>query len=387
MRFRNKQDPNLEDVTFNKSSRLRDGGAVNIVGVGFITVRGFTIQGAASGVHIRSGAHDNIVEKNSIFHGNHSVFIYGDKPRAPCHRNIVRNNKMTLNYIHDLSALHPLHAHIWDQFKLFSDTDRHGVYLLYAGDDNEVYDNEIYQHWDGVQDSAGGETREEYATYCRRLKVYGNSILEMGDDALEPTGGEIDAEWHDNVCQNALINIRIKDIKTGPCYVYGNRFCTGPGEGGHGGGRDIYFFAGSDATVYLYHNSFASNSGLVMGSTTPERGAPNTWFINNIFSNATFWKTTPKWNFNAHAHANWCGGDATLGGWLTGNNFVAPGVRLWDAKNPSFLLTAESPVLGKGIDLSKPTTLDGKTIGPMPGMKPGCFRGAKPDLGAIQFKQ
>lgn len=385
VRFRNKENPNHEKIGFGKSSGALDSGVVNLPGVSFITVRGFTIQGGANSVNICRGAHDNIVEHNLLLNGRNGVYINGKaSPPAPCHRTLVRHNRITLNYVHDLSPRHPLHGYIWKQFKEVSDFDRRGVYLFYAGDDNQVHDNTIYQHWDGVQDSAGGETREEYAGYARRLKVYNNTIRDMGDDALEPTGGEIDAEWNDNLLENALIGIRVKDVKAGPCYIYRNRSSSGPGGGGITP-RDIFFFAGSQGTVYLYHNSFASHAGLMMGSTTPERGAPNTWFLNNVFSNERFWVTTPKWTFDAHAHYNWCGGDARRYDWMAEDNLIAPGARLWDAKNPTFLLTPESPAREKGVDLSKPVLLEGKTFGPLPGMKPGYFSGARPDLGAVQF--
>lgn len=387
VRFRNREDPNREDISFGKNGGARDSGVVNLPGVSFITLRGFTIRGGGNGVLVSHGANDNIIEDNFILNGRNGVLINGQATKpVPCHRNVVRRNRITLNYVDDLSPRNPRHGYIWKQFKEASDTDRRGVYLYYAGDDNRVHDNTIYQHWDGVQDSAGGATREEYAGFSRRLKVFNNTIRDMGDDALEPTGGEIDAEWHDNLLENALIGIRIKDVKTGPCYIYRNRSSSGP-KMSDIAPRDLFYFAGSDGTVYLYHNSFASVTGLMMGSTTPERGAPNLWFLNNIFSNERFWATTPKWSFDAHAHYNWAGGDARRHPWMAESNVIAEGVRLWDAKSPTFLLTAESPALEKGIDLSKPVLLDGKMLGPLPGMEPKYFSGTKPDLGAVQYQR
>lgn len=386
VRFRNKEDPNREKITFGKAGGSRGSGVVNLPGVSFITVRGFTLQGGGDGVHVSHGAHDNLIEDNFIVNGRNGVLINGQATTpVPCHRNVVRRNRITLNYVDDLSPRNPRHGHIWKQFKEASDTDRRAVYLYYAGDDNRVHDNTIYQHWDGVQDSAGGATREEYASFSRRLKVYNNTIRDMGDDALEPTGGEIDAEWNDNLLENALIGIRIKDVKTGPCYIYRNRSASGP-KASEITPRDLFYFAGSDGAVYLYHNTFASGTGLMMGSTTPERGAPNLWFLNNVFSNERFWVTTPKWSFDAHAHHNWVGGDARRHAWMSENNIFAEGVRLWDAAKPDFLLHADSPAREKGLDLSKPVLLEGKTFGPLPGMEPGYFSGARPDLGAVQFR-
>jgi hypothetical protein len=379
VRFRNKQNPNNENLNFAPSSRS-GGGVVNIVGQSFITVRGFTLQCGDAGVYVGPGSNDIIVENNFIWHGKNGVLVNGDARPAklPPQRITIRNNRMTLNYVHDLSPNHPLRAYIWDQFKTVSDWDRQAVYFFYGGDDSEVYGNDIFQHWDGVQDSAGGATPEEYAFYCKRLKVYNNHFRDMGDDAMEPTGGEIDAEWHDNVSIDALIHLRLKDIKIGPAYFYRNRFT--------GGIRDIYYFAGTTGTQYLYHNTFATKAaGLIMGSTKPEIGLPNTWFINNIFSNDMWYRGSNRWKMDAHFHNNWLGGNTESYPWVTDDNILAPGRRLWDAAYPDFILTADSPAREKGIDLSKPVTLGGKTVGPFPGMKPGYFKGARPDLGAVQY--
>jgi hypothetical protein len=379
VRFRNKENPNTENVNFASNAYLFGSGVVNITGKSFITVRGFTIQCGSAGVIIRQGASDIIVENNTIMHGQKAVFVngYAEPQPVPCPRIIVRNNRLTLAYVADLSPRNPRHGHIWNHFKEWGDMDRHGIYFYYAGDDCEAYGNDIFQHWDGIQDSAGGKTPDEYATFARRLKVHHNSFREMGDDAMEPTGGEIDAEWHDNVSVDALINVRIKEVKTGPFYFYRNRMS--------GSSRDIYYFAGMTAPAFLYHNTFATRTGVVMGSTKPEVGAPNTWFINNIFSNAQLYRPNARFNFNAHAHYNWVGEEPGKYAWLAADNIFAPGKRLWDTDFPDFLLKEDSPAREKGIDLSKPVTLDGQTFGPFPGMKPGYFKGARPDLGAVQY--
>lgn len=59
---------------------------------------------------------------------------------------------------------------------------------------------------------------------------------------------------------------------------------------------------------------------------------------------------------------------------------------MWLAdKLPDFTLAPDSTARGKGLDLSKPFTLDGKTHDPLPGMNPGYFRGTAPDCGAVHY--
>ncbi|HYE20252.1 MAG TPA: hypothetical protein VEA69_17520 [Tepidisphaeraceae bacterium] len=387
VRFRNKADANRQDLAFGRPMNKDDAGVVNVVGRRFVVVRGLTVRNGGVGVNVCGGSSDVIVEDNAVANGRASILVNGHGAPPACHRVTIRRNKVTLNYVADMSPRAGHHGYLWRQFKEWGDKDHRAIYLYYAGDDCAVHDNEIYQHWGGIQDSAGGETREQYASYARRLKVYNNVLRDITDDALEPTGGEIDAEWHDNVSTDALIHLRLKDVKAGPMYVYRNRFRETPREGRGGGrARDIYYFAGSDGLIYLYHNTFATETGLVMGSTTPERGAPNVWFLNNVFSNNRFWVSTPRWKIDAHAHFNWIGGEVTPGGWLATDSVLAPGKRLWKPGDDSFRLTPDSPARAVGIDLSKPVTLDGKTFGPLPGMTPGYFPGPRPDAGAVQYR-
>ncbi len=85
---------------------------------------------------------------------------------------------------------------------------------------------------------------------------------------------------------------------------------------------------------------------------------------------------------------NWGGGVYHHGvpAWFGEHNVNAEGQQLWShATLPHFRLSADSPARGKGLDLSKPFALDGETYDPLPGMRPGYFAGAAPDVGALQY--
>jgi hypothetical protein len=117
----------------------------------------------------------------------------------------------------------------------------------------------------------------------------------------------------------------------------------------------------------------------------------NVYFLNNIFSSATFYSDCyPPQGGVGYLDYNWCGGKDA--GELAGkptfgpHNLVAEGARMWpDPLNPSFHLPPDSPARGRGIDITKPFTLLGRQFPPLPGFEPGYFSGAAPDLGALQY--
>jgi hypothetical protein len=51
---------------------------------------------------------------------------------------------------------------------------------------------------------------------------------------------------------------------------------------------------------------------------------------------------------------------------------------------PDWIVPETSQAYRSGLDLSRRFTMRGVTYGPLPGMKPGYFPGAKPNLGAVQ---
>ena len=85
---------------------------------------------------------------------------------------------------------------------------------------------------------------------------------------------------------------------------------------------------------------------------------------------------------------NWVGGRYHHGipVWFGEHNVNAEGQRFWKSgKMPDFQLSKDSQARAKGINLSMPFTLGGKTYDPLPGMKPGYFSDTAPDPGAFQY--
>jgi hypothetical protein len=323
----------------------------------------------------KDGASHVIIHGNKIIGGHDGVMI-----RSDAGENVVSDNEITLNYIHSLDPIDPRHWFIWAAFKIWSDYDRSGVQLLQSGSGNVVSGNHIYQHWDGVQDDLNSDETKPLG-FGQYLKVFDNVIEYLGDDGLEPGGGEINAEYHDNLVHDCNINLRVKNTEGGPMYIYRNRLYSPGTSSANSENRGIYFHTGSTAEIYIYHNSLSVHEAGALNA--PDIGAPNTWYLNNVFSAPQF-GTISGTTAGPHFDYNWAGGDVTKQSYMGPHNILSPGETLWDQGDLEMLVSAASPAYAKGLDLSKPWTADGVTHPALPGMSPGYFSGAAPSLGYRQ---
>lgn len=291
----------------------------------------------------------------------------------------VRKNEITLGYGHPLDPDNPLHWFIWQVFKDWSDWDRVGVSMDNIGSDVEICDNHIFEHWDGV---------ENYHTSLR-LNVHHNLIERLADDALEPFGDEMDAQWHDNTVRYANIAYRHKlpNGSRGPMYVYRNLFYSAAGIG-ISENLGIFWFSGNTAPLFFYHNTIVTSEGARFGSMDPQVGLPNVWLVNNSFScGVRDWNDVSRWTVKPHVDYNYFGGDLSEGPpWWGKNNKVVQHGQLWSqASEPDYQLSRNSPAREVGLDISKPWDVDGKTHPALPGFAPGYFEGLRPDAGALQY--
>ena len=345
MRFRNVADPDDEDVKFGRKWHYVGAAVFRLADRDYIKIKGFTIRNNTIGILIRDGSDYNIIENNIISNPKHGLWIYNGPTN-----NEIRYNTITLNYIHTLSPTHSLHKHIWYQFKPdLCKCDPNAVMFYNAGNNNKVYGNTIYEHFNGVGDG----TSDNSSTWCQNLEVYNNTIYTLKDDALEPDGGEVNTKWHNNYVYdcNACIRIKSGGHGVGPMHVYRNKFYTTDATWS---GEDIYIFAGTSMEAYIYHNSLGGDIGIKLGTNNIEEGAANLWFINNAFSNEDFFYEQTPWGeyWNPHFDYNWCGGDATLLGWMDTGNIIATGERLWDTETPEFFLSIGNSAIGGGSHMT-----------------------------------
>ena len=395
IRFRNGDDPSK--LVLNAAAA---GGGFAIKDKSHIVIRRFLVRGAQDSIVIEGEkASRNVIEENSLMNGHNRVVL-----QQGASHNLVRGNEMTLNYYGydnpgawdmETETQHTAkRTRVYRFFKYKVGTgssDDRGVMVTGAGEGNEIADNHIYAGVIGI-----------LCSRVRNLDVHHNTIRNMSSIGLLTIEGVVDGHFHDNLIYDCNINLRIHHYNTPGDnerreFHYRNRFYNPAETGNH-----IYVHWLDElwppntehAQIWIYQNSFAGGKRAmaVSGWSVKGGGLQRTRLLNNVFSSASAFSAASAFRQTRtmldQCDYNWLGGALPTGEipWLGQHNILAKGKAMWPAdKLPDFALTADSDARGKGLDLSKPFTLDGKTHDPLPGMKPGYFQGASPDLGAVQF--
>lgn len=395
IRFRKGDDPNK--LALNAAAA---GGGFSIKDKSHVVIRRFLVRGAEDAIVIEGAkASHNVIDENSLMNGRNRVVL-----QQGASHNLVRGNEMTLNYYGydnpgawdmETETQHTAaRTRVYRFFKYKVGTgssDDHGVMVVGAGEGNEITGNHIYAGVIGI-----------LCSRTRNLDVHHNTIRNMSSIGLLTIEGVVDGHFHDNLIYDCNINLRIHHYNTPGDnerreFHYRNRFYNPADTGNH-----IYVHWLDErwppntehAQIWIYQNSFAgAKCGMaVSGWSVKGGGLKRTRLLNNIFSAGACFSAAS--GFRAartmldQCDYNWLGGALYRDkpAWFGEHNTIAEGQTMWPAdKLPDFSLTADSPARGKGLDLSKPFTLEGKTYDALPGMKPGYFQGAAPDCGAVQF--
>ncbi len=324
--------------------------AVTISGVDHVVVRGFIIQNAWQEVYV-SNSRGAVIEYNNVGPVGDGVWLAEGAEGV-----IVRYNELSMKPYADLSRRD--HSwHNWRAHKEGGHYDRYGVAIRGTVGYHEIHDNYIHHTFDGISDYVNLDP-EVAKQYNLGLRVHHNYLHTLMDDALEPHGSEIDAHWY-NIVINSLVGVRVKRPTHGPLYLYGNIFldCL---EG-------IRFYGEWEmlsAEVYVFHNTTNSNAAITSNRVFGI-GTPNYHVYNNLFYADEWWfndggSVTPNWqgDYNVfvkqrpgstwstqRASALELGIDANSH-WVSDKS---PGFR--DLAGHDVSLTAESPALGRAIDL------------------------------------
>jgi hypothetical protein len=244
------------------------------------------------------------------------------------------------------------------------------------------------------------------------VEVYRNIINDMYSIGLCTSPGT-NGVFYENLIFSNGINLRIhcynaavtqtSSIKTRNEYYYRNFFYS-PGNSGqvfvhyHSPSSKISKIQSPDEEpeIFFYHNTFAGGTFTISGYAKESTGMKKTLLVNNICSfsrgNAMTGYLRGIWEIPETFEAvdyNWLVAPKTIfdkefPSWLCKNNIFSTTPYQWK-RDSLFRVLKDSPFRGKGVDLSKKFIINGKEYEPLPGMKPGYFKGAKPDLGALQL--
>ena len=347
---------------------------VRIDGANRCVVRGLTLRNASYGVLIENSV-GSVVEQCHIGPADYGVWLAAGSDRCT-----VRFCEL---FMDPLSGADPHQPGAWDNWqahKTGGHYDRYGVAIRNTVGGHEIHDNDIHDHWDGIEDV--GKPGEN-----RGLRIHHNRIYNVSDDGLEPNGAEEDCQWHDNTVQRSICGFRIKAPTAGPLYAYRNLFAGNSEDFRNYGEVEL-----RPAVVFIYHNTCTARAAITSNKVFGI-GTPRYTYANNLFWCAQWWSNSaggssvpPNWtgDYNVYVRRDerpaWDEGKALAAKlgldphstWATG----APGFT--DADQFDLSLTDASPALGRGGDLAK---LVGRVL---PGCEPGYFRGDAPAAGALQ---
>jgi hypothetical protein len=235
IRFRDGDDPNKMEIyssagsdTFSgkKFNPSNQGAVIKIADKSYINIKGFNIDGAQNGVLIYGkNAIGNIIEDNEITNGQRRVLLAKDTSK-----NIIKNNKMHMrllskkyrpgawlsqhrfeikdNYTFEEQYKFAVAEHYYNVYKhevgavTGSPQDDCGVNFIYAGDNNKIYKNEIYDTLGGVL----GELEKG-----KRIYIYENTFHHISSITTHIPEHDLGEYFiYDNKMYDVQIGIRVQ---------------------------------------------------------------------------------------------------------------------------------------------------------------------------------
>ena len=317
--------------------------SVVIDGVDRCVVSGLTIRHAFLGIQIKN-SRGSVVEDCRILRSDRGVEL--DEGSDSC---TIRFNEISMDSIFRANPLQPGGWDAWKGHKRGGYWDRIAVNIRNSKGGHEIHDNYLHNHWGGVQDIGDNPN----------LNVHHNRIDEIEDDALEPDGSETNCRWHHNYVTRSRCGFRIKCIRSGPMYAYGNVFFNNK--------EDFRNFKNSnfpEAVSFVYHNTSNTFAAINNNKVKMPPGVKNFHFLNNIFvcdkiyggTNALNWQDAGNVYFCRTKGALWQKtlDNAKKYGFKSSSKFFDHsnhGVK--DFAKGDFSIAENSPARGAGIDLSK----------------------------------
>ncbi len=364
-----------------------------------IIIRNFHVRGAHHSISLYLGG-NNIIEDNYLTNGYARIGLYGETSN-----NTIRNNNMTMNYYgydslgagsNGLEHIHGVRRHIYSEFKYtFGVSTSHDncIRMGIAGDNNEIYGNNMYKGLLGISYYGYVETP------MSNTNIYNNTIYEMSSVGITLSSGATNVTVRDNFIYDCNINIRIHKMneenetdRIG--FIYGNTFWLPEGIGYHIFCHWNEENASYYPTYWIYHNTFLGGTYFLYNAGRSgyeeTHTLPNMTMVNNVISSysALYFQSGDQFLTDQHSFGgfdyNWIGinNHKEETPWFGELNILSYEYIYEDKK---YIPEQGSPVIDAGIDLSTDYSINNRTYSCLPRMDGSYFYGT-PDIGAYEYQ-
>jgi hypothetical protein len=262
VRFKDNLNPSTLAMTISADSKC-----VTVNGFDDCTVRGLTMKNGTYGVHVTNSA-GTVVEECVIGPIEYGVFLTTGADQC-----IVRHNEIFLDPYWGADPWREAAYDAWEVNKGQGWSNRYAVYIGNTLGGNEVHDNYLRDHWDGV--NSNGNSSKLLGD-----KVHHNYLYRLFDNSIKASYNQADNEFHDNLIEVGRVGFRVSNPDApGPLYVYRNLFIENK--------NDVRINSGSllpDSEVWIYHNTSMSDTAIgVEWGSAPNSHTPNYHIVNNLF--------------------------------------------------------------------------------------------------------
>ncbi|MCP4547558.1 MAG: DNRLRE domain-containing protein [bacterium] len=265
-----------------------------------VIIRGLTLHGGKHGVEIESftslqdSINDVVIEECDISKwGRHEASdgtsIYpvdsevGQQMDAAVNSvDYVPGNLIGSRFIIQRNRMHNPRwdSCYWDEYPLVLEGHPYGptaVALRNSGGNHVIRYNEIYSDsshylFDGL---TGGSNRSVDGFPGHNSDIYGNSISNVWDDAIEAEGGNANVRIWGNFTNNIRTSYGLAPVATGPLYLFRNVSGLSYSEPSSGSGdTGVFVKLGhkrtdhyGDGALFIYHNTMLQPAGAGPGES------------------------------------------------------------------------------------------------------------------------
>ncbi|NTV30868.1 hypothetical protein HGA91_02720 [candidate division WWE3 bacterium] len=379
LKLDNGADPDTADI---RVAKLWEG-TISFSNSHYIQLKNITVKNAYNAVIYWSASSHNSIENSLLIGGSRTVAFRDNSGDTK-----ITGNTITLGYSHDLSPYRDHSWDIWGLMRSIGDGVRYGIGSYEGGDNIEIANNDINQHFVAIGYDAG-RSRTDQPEGAANWIIHDNLLHNNNHVAISVGGSSKNYYIYRNKVWECFTPLRFQDPRVGPVYIYQNTFSFGSDEyvdpAGSADAYMVYNWAQTKANIFVYQNSFSAPHGRMFSYSRDPNSEdptlvdnPNMYFINNIFSTQVM-SGKP---LGSHFEYNFIANSKDV----SGTNIDGSNTPLWNDADSTLQIASTSIVRNKGIDLSKSFVLNGKTFAVLPGMS-SFYRndGQRPDLGAFQF--